>query len=103
MICKNIIDMKGPNSKYAKDCQIRAIRGKSFSEAASLLGWTDPPPIVIQAGIGTLVLGLDSEDFTPAPTLGEKAKSYAASFLDRTPASPEEVTRRLAACASCAF
>lgn len=103
MICQDLIKLKGVGSKYVKDCQIRAVRGKAYLEAVNLLGWDKPPPIVIHAGIGTLVLGPDGEEFTPAPTLGQMAKSYAASFLDRTPAEPDEVSRRLAACQACTY
>lgn len=102
MICQDIIAKKGLESKYAKDCLIRAIRGKAFADAAALIGWSAPPPIFIRGGIGTLILGEESEEFTPAPTLGKMAASFAASLVDRTPASQEETERRLAICASCA-
>lgn len=101
MICQNIVNLSGPASRYVKDCQVRAVRGKSFAEAAALLGWTDPPPIVIHAGIGTLILDETSETFTPAPTTAQKAKSWIASLTDRTPATPEQLEQRSAACNSC--
>lgn len=103
MICQDLIKLKGAGSKYVKDCQIRAIQGKPYLEAVRLVGWDKPPPIVIHAGIGILVLSPDGEEFTAAPTLGQMAKSYAASFLDRTLASQEEIERRLAICQTCPY
>jgi hypothetical protein len=101
MICQDIEILKGRESKHFKDCQVRAVRGKSFAEAAALLGWTEPPPIVIHAGIGTLVLDETSETFTPAPTTAQKAKSWIASLTDRTAATPEQLEQRGSICASC--
>lgn len=101
MDCQQVIDAKGKDSKYAKDCLIRLVRGKSFSEAAALLGWTDPPPIIIHAGIGTLVIGTEHQDFTPAPTTGQMAKSWLASLTDRTAATPETIATRQALCDTC--
>ena len=101
MICQDLIAATGQNSRYVKDCQVRAIRGKSFSEAAALIGWTDPPPIIIHAGIGTLVIGTEHQDFTPAPTIGKMAKSWLASLTDRTAATPETTAMRQALCDTC--
>jgi hypothetical protein len=101
MTCQSLIDRYGPESKYVKDCQIRAIRGISYEVATQLVGHEGPPPIVIQAGIGTLVKSPDEESFTPAPTLLAKAAGFAQSLLDRAPASADEQARRLAICGSC--
>lgn len=101
MSCQWLINKYGEGHRYVKDCQVRAVRGKSFSEAAALLGWTDPPPIVIRAGIGTLVIGTEHQDFTPAPTTGQMAKSWLKSLADRTAASPETVATRQALCDTC--
>lgn len=100
MNCKEIIRMKGAGSKYAKDCQIRLIQGRPYAEAAALIGWTDPPPIIIHAGIGTLVLG-DTEEFTPAPTVGKMAKSWISSLADRASATEDQIAARTATCATC--
>lgn len=101
MSCQKIIALKGADSKYAKDCMVRSVRGLPYYEACKVLAYTDPPPIVIHAGIGTLVLGPDGEDFTPAPTTGEKAKSWLASWGDRTPADSETAATRQALCDTC--
>lgn len=101
MTCQDIIQKKGLDSRYTKDCFIRLIRGKPYAEAAALVNWTGAPPIVIRAGIGTLILGPHSEDFTPAPTTGQMAKSWLSSFGDRTPASPEVAADRQALCDTC--
>lgn len=101
--CLDIAKLKGFDHRYTKDCIIRQIRGLSYETAKQLIGWTGDPPIVIQAGIGTLVLGPDKEDFTPAPTVRQKAKSWLKSFEDRTAASEEEQVRRRTACQSCEF
>lgn len=101
MICAELAGAKGASSKYVRDCQIRAVRGLSYPEATVLLGWVGPPPIVIQAGIGTLVLGPDGEEFTPAPTLGQKARGVIGALASPALAEPEEVARRLAICSSC--
>ncbi len=101
MICADLIAAKGATSKYVRDCQIRAVQGLPYLEAAALLGYTGSPPIVIQAGIGTLVLGVDSEEFTPAPTLGQKALGGLKALQDLTTASAEEAARRLDTCAVC--
>mgnify|MGYP001595889139 FL=1 len=101
MICQDLISRKGIDSKYAKDCLVRAIRGVPYAEATALIGWTGPPPIVIQAGIGTLVLGPDSEEFTPAPSLGQKVLGVVAALASPGFATDEETERRQAICAAC--
>lgn len=101
MTCAHLIEKYGADSKYVKDCQIRAIRGLPYDQAAALIGWTDPPPIIIHAGIGTLVIGTEHQDFTPAPTTGQKAKSWLASLGDRTPATAEQIEARTAICDTC--
>lgn len=100
MICQDIVGRKGAESRYAKDCQIRAVRGRPFPEAAAMLGWTDPPPIIIHAGIGTLVLG-ETEEFTPAPRIASKAASWLKSLSDRAQATEDEIGQRQAACRAC--
>ena len=101
MTCEEIARAKGPHSKYARDCQIRAVRGMPYGEAAAILGWTGAPPIVIQAGIGTLVLGPEGEDFTPAPTLGQKALGVVSALTSPGLATEEEAQRRQAICKAC--
>ena len=101
MDCQQVIDAKGKDSKYAKDCLIRLVRGKSFSQAAALLGWADPPPIIIHAGIGTLVIGTEHQDFTPTPTIGKMARSWIASLSDRTPATKDQIGSRTKTCDAC--
>lgn len=99
--CTQLAKDTGTASKYVRDCHIRAVRGLPYEDAAALLEYTGSPPIVIKAGIGTLVLGPGYEDFNPAPTLGQMALGALSALQDLTPASPEEVERRLDTCASC--
>ena len=101
MNCQPLIDTYGPDSPYVKDCYIRAIQGVTYNVAAQLVNHEGPPPIIIQAGIGTLIKSPDSEEFTPAPTLTQKASSFAQSLLNRTPVTDEEQQRRLAICDAC--
>lgn len=101
MTCQHMIIKYGLDSKYTKDCQVRAIRGLSYDTAKQMVNWEGDPPIVIQAGIGTLILGPDKEEFTPAPTLGQKAASFIKALSNRAPATPEEQERRSAICRSC--
>lgn len=103
MICSDVIAANGKDSKYTRDCQIRAISGLPYAEAAALVDHQGPPPIVIQAGIGTLILSPDHEEFTSAPTLGQKALGLLSAVASPSPATNEEASRRLAICQGCAF
>jgi hypothetical protein len=66
MICESLTNKYGPDSKYTKDCQIRAIKDLPYEAAAQLLNYNGPPPIIIEAGIGKLYLSPTETKWEPA-------------------------------------
>ncbi len=83
MNCDELIRLTGRDSKYHRDCQLRAVQSVPFSEALTILGLpADLPELVIQAGIGTLVMRPGFASFTPTPTMAQKAGGVVGAAIE---------------------
>lgn len=81
--CAHIAVLKGAGSRHHRDCLLRAVRDMPLPAALAALGLpSDQQEIVIQAGIGTLVIRDGFSSFTAAPSLGQMASSIAVAAID---------------------
>lgn len=108
--CRSIAEDNGPSSKYVGDAAIRWYRGRKLAELCRDIGIDPVESLTLSGGIGTLVMRLHGNEWTPTPSLGRMAlgiagavgaAARAAIHGESVRASDDLVERRLATCRAC--
>jgi len=110
--CAAIAAAKGLDERYLGDCAIRAFQGRHIVDICEALGLACDisTELVIQGGIGTLIMRWGGNQRTLAPSLLQQAAGAIATAaatagraLTGRPVTVDAETRdrRLAACQAC--